>query len=219
MIWLSAILGGLRRPPAPAQPAADPVVVVPAPPPSAPPAGRPVLTPAARVLADAISPALALLPARMDTPAARVIMLAISGQEAAFVHRWQVIDARDPQRRGPARGLWQFERGGGVAGVLRHASSRDLAQRIALQRIGNAGADAVWQALEHDDVLAGVFARLLLWTDPAALPAVGREDAAWALYLRCWRPGAWTRGSQAQRDRLRAKWAGYYDTAVREVMP
>ena len=44
-------------------------------------------------------------------------------------------------------------------------------------------------ALEHDDVLAAAFGRLLLWTDPRAPPAVGDESGAWALYLRCWRPG------------------------------
>jgi hypothetical protein len=48
---------------------------------------------------------------------------------------------------------------------------------------------AVYAALEHDDVLAAAFARLLLWTDPEPLPAVGEVQRAWALYLRTWRPG------------------------------
>ena len=49
--------------------------------------------------------------------------------------------------------------------------------------------DAIYAALEYDDVLAAGVARLLLWTDPKALPPVGDVDAAWALYLRTWRPG------------------------------
>ncbi|MNL60597.1 hypothetical protein D3C87_1844250 [compost metagenome] len=50
-------------------------------------------------------------------------------------------------------------------------------------------AASVYATLEKDDVLASAFARLLLWTDPKALPDVGAKDAAWALYLRTWRPG------------------------------
>lgn len=167
------------------------------------------------LITTAIDPALALLPDNMDSPRARVMLLAICGQEADFRHRWQVLST--PGAKGPARGLWQFERGGGVVGVLTHAASRDHARRIARHRIGTTSADAVWQALEHDNVLAGVFARLLLWTDPQSLPAVGEIDGAWTLYLRCWRPGAWSRGSQVQRDRLRAKWSGYYAQALAEV--
>ncbi len=70
----------------------------------------------------AITPALALLPATMDTPAARVMLLAIGLQEGRFMHRRQI--------GGPARGFWQFEKGtrasrGGVWGVFLHAASRD----------------------------------------------------------------------------------------------
>src|SRR5690606_15646346 len=165
------------------------------------------ITPAGLVLRDAIVPALGTLPPAMDSAQARVIMLAIAGQEADFRHRYQVLNT--PGVKGPARGLWQFERGGGVGGVLNHVSSRDMARRIAHDRIGATLSDAVWQALEHDDVLAGVYARLLLWTDPAALPEVGDVEGAWLLYLRCWRPGAWTRGSETQRANLRAKWTRY----------
>ena len=77
--------------------------------------------------------------------------------------------------------------------------------------------DAVYSALHRDDILAAAFARLLLWTNPNALPAIGQEEAAWQLYLREWRPGAWTNGSPKQRDGLRQKWRGYYATAVAEI--
>lgn len=200
--WLASL-----KPPALELPAAAPTVPVPEP--AAP------LTPAGLVLRDAITPALSLLPEQMDSPRARVIMLAIAGQEADFHHRYQVLNT--PGAKGPARGLWQFERGGGTAGVLRHDASASYARRVAEQRIGSVAVDEVWRTLEYDDVLAGAFARLLLWTDPSALPAVGDVDGAWALYLRCWRPGAWTRGTPAQRERLRAKWGGYYARALAEV--
>lgn len=166
-----------------------------------------------------ISDSLALLPANMNTPAAVCIALAISGQEADFRHRWQVIDRRRPAVRGPARGLWQFERGGGVRGVLTHPATREHAYRICRLRGIEPVAAAVHPALEADDVLAAVFARLLMWTDAFRLPALGDEDGAWQMYLRTWRPGAHSRGTQAERTALRRKWAGYYAQALREVSP
>lgn len=64
-----------------------------------------------------IDSGLALLPDNMDSLPAVVLLLAISGQEADFRHRWQVVDGRRPEVRGPARGLWQFERGVGAAHI------------------------------------------------------------------------------------------------------
>ena len=134
-----------------------------------------------QIIESAINPALALLPAAMDTPQARCMLLAIGLQESRFTHRRQI--------GGPARGFWQFEKGGGVRGVLTHASTREQAQLVSKARGVPATADAVYDALDKDDVLAAAFARLLLWSDPKALPALGDADASWALYLRTWRPG------------------------------
>ncbi|MFY3460975.1 hypothetical protein ACOTJD_30400 [Achromobacter xylosoxidans] len=138
------------------------------------------------IVADAITPALALLPAGMDTPAARVMLLAIGLQESRFVHRRQI--------GGPARGFWQFEKGtrasrGGVWGVYLHQASKDRLAALCKARSVACDPDAIYAALEYDDVLAAGVARLLLWTDPKALPAIGDSDAAWSLYLRTWRPG------------------------------
>jgi hypothetical protein len=138
------------------------------------------------ILAEAIEPALEMLPAGMDTPQARVMLLAIGLQESALEHRYQVLKGG---RKGPARGLWQFERGGGVVGVLTHKASRKLAQEICDHREVPAVSYEVWRALEHDDTLAAAFARLLLWTDPLPLPGVNDEAGAWDLYARVWRPG------------------------------
>jgi hypothetical protein len=129
----------------------------------------------------AIVPALALLPPAMDTPQARVLLLAIGLQESRFLHRRQI--------GGPARGFWQFERNGGVRGVLTHPASRDDALRICAARHVAPVSATIHAALETDDILAAAFARLLLWTDPLRLPAAGDADGAWALYLRTWRPG------------------------------
>ena len=133
------------------------------------------------IRAAAIAPALALLPARMTSPQAEALLLAIGLQESGLAHRRQI--------GGPAHGLWQFEQGGGVRGVLRHPLSRSHALAGCDARDIAPVPSAVYAALEHDDILAAAFARLLLWTDPAALPAVGEVGKAWDLYLRTWRPG------------------------------
>lgn len=132
------------------------------------------------IRAEAIVPALALLPANMSSPSAEVMLLAIGLQESRLTHRRQI--------NGPARGLWQFERGG-VLGVLQHRASRPYALALCKTRGVEATAEAVYGALEHDDVLAAGIARLLLWTDAMPLPAVGEVSAAWDYYLRTWRPG------------------------------
>lgn len=137
-------------------------------------------------LEDAIDQAMALLPSAMDTHKARVQMRAISLQESRAKHRYQIIDGGG---KGPARGLWQFERGGGVKGVLTHPSTKRHAQSICLARGVPADPRSVWLALETDDVLAAAFARLLLWSDPAPLPSIGDVDSAWECYIRNWRPG------------------------------
>ena len=134
----------------------------------------------------AVNEGLRLLPPAMDSTEARVLMYAIGLQESRFTHRAQVIDGGG---KGPARGYWQFERGGGVTGVLRHPASRFWANSVCNARNIPAQPLNVWLALETDDVLAAAFARLLLFTDPSRLPAVGEQADSWGYYLRNWRPG------------------------------
>ena len=119
-------------------------------------------------------------------------------------HRYQVLNGGG---RGPARGLWQFERGGGVLGVLQHPQSRVHAQRVCDARGVEPDSRSVWERMETDDALACAFARLLIWTDQLVLPAATDAEGAWRLYLRTWRPGAYERGSESQRQELRAKFA------------
>jgi hypothetical protein len=142
----------------------------------------------ALIMSTAIRPGLALLPPAMDTREAHVEMLAIGLQESRFTARRQ-HPIRPGMPYGPANGFWQFERGGGVKGVLLHRASRDYARIVCDARGVNSDARSVWEALAEDDVLAAAFSRLLLFTDPKPLPAIGAEYAAWQYYLRNWRPG------------------------------
>lgn len=157
------------------------------------------------VLESAIVPALALLPAGMDTDRARVMLVAIGLQESRLTYRRQI--------GGPARGLWQFERGteksrGGVWGVYLHPGSRELLRSLCAARHVIFTPDAIYAALESDDVLAAGVARLLLYTDPKQLPALTDAEGAWRLYTeRTWRPG----------KPHRKTWDGFHAQAVEAV--
>lgn len=126
--------------------------------------------------------ALDLLPGRMDSPAAKAMLLAIGLQESRFKHRRQLGP-------GPARGFWQFEKGGGVKGVLDHALTKPLIGPICEQLRYSPTQDVCHTALEHNDVLAACFARLLLYTDASLLPGPKDARLGWEQYLRNWRPG------------------------------
>lgn len=159
----------------------------------------------------AVSKALFMLPPAMTSREARVMLYAIGLQESRFEDRRQVIkkDGR-LQPIGPAKSLWQMERGGGCVGVVTHAASRFWMHHVCMARGVKFNSTALWKAIETDDVLAAAAARLLLFTDPKRLPEVGDEQGAWNLYKRVWRPGALKRDYAG----LRKKWTGNYAEAM-----
>jgi hypothetical protein len=148
------------------------------------------------IIKTAINPALAILPMSMDTPKARVMLLATGLQESRFEYRRQMGN-------GPARGFWQFERGGGVKGVFTHHTSTGHLHNLCKARGVPFDVPTIWAALETDDVLAAGVARLLYFTDPKPLPDVDDAAGSWALYLRTWRPG----------KPHPEKWSGYHQQA------
>lgn len=139
-------------------------------------------------VAMAIRMGLRLLPPAMTSPEAVVLLGAYTLQEANGIHRYQIVQGR-PDLRGPARGLWQFERGGGCKGVVNHPASRYWMAQVCEVRRVPFNATAIWNQLQFDDVLAAAAARLLIFTDPKRLPPMGEARAAWNLYIRTWRPG------------------------------
>lgn len=145
----------------------------------------PVLSPAHRLtLGHTLQAAYALLPSAMQTPEATQMLLAIGWQESRFAARRQAGN-------GPARGFWQFEKGGGVEGVLRHESSALLCKG-ALQMLRYPlpiSSTDCHLAITHNDVLACIFARLLLYTLPNPLPSLQDVPGGWSQYMSAWRPG------------------------------
>lgn len=146
--------------------------------------------------------ALALLPSKMDSVQARLLLLAIGLQESRLVHRYQISPGA-PGGKGPARGLLQFEQGGGVRGVMRHDATEKHVERVCELRNVEFDERIVWRTLEHDDVLAFALGRLLLYSDPQALPAIEDAQGGWELYMRTWRPG----------KPHRSTWDGFHSAA------
>ena len=126
--------------------------------------------------------AYSLLPPQMASSAASALLLTIGLQESRFLHRRQL--------GGPARGFWQFERGG-IAGVLHHQATAAPIQDAlnSLRYTFDRSATTCHGLVENNDTLACVFARLLLWTEPSALPQPDEPSKAWDQYLATWRPG------------------------------
>ena len=132
----------------------------------------------------ALTPALRLLPPNMSTTPARAMVIAICLQESQMENRKQLGG-------GPARGYAQFEQGGGVRGVLSHPASKPHIQAVlsALDYDPLSDPAKCYAAIEHNDILAAAFARLLLWTLPDPLPARGEMGEGWSQYIAAWRPG------------------------------
>lgn len=135
-----------------------------------------------QLFANRIVPAaFSVLPPVMDTANARAMVTAICLQESGLTHRRQV--------RGPARSYAQFEITG-VREVLTGRTTRAHAETAlaALDCEGFSDIEAL-AAIEHNDMLAVVLSRLLLWGDPMQVPGKADEEGAWQMYLRRWRPG------------------------------
>ena len=157
----------------------------------------------------AVQKAFYSLPAKMATEQARVMVYAIGLQESKFLYRRQMVERGGKLvPEGPAKGYWQFERGGGCKGVINHSASQFWMHDICKQRNVQFDAMSLWNAIENDDILAAAAARLLLFTDPWKLPALGDEQGAWDLYTRVWRPG----------KPHPETWAGYYGHAISHVI-
>lgn len=146
--------------------------------------------------------AYSLLPAKMNTPAATAQILATGLQESKFKHRKQI--------GGPAMGFFQFERGGGIAGVLRHEATAQhvrAALRALCYPASAATPETCYRLVADNDVLAAVFARLLLWTVPGRLPNRHEAEYGWRVYIDGWRPGKPHRNS----------WNVYFNSAWQRV--
>lgn len=130
-------------------------------------------------------------------------MLAIALQESRVKYRKQIGQQGMPT--GPANSYWQFERGGGVKGVLNHASTKNrIAKILALYDINNSEQD-VWEAMRYHDIVAACMARLLIFTLPNKLPTTAQQG--WDQYISAWRPG----------KPHRATWDGFWNQAGEAV--
>lgn len=145
------------------------------------------------ILQNAIDPAHRLLKTFdiLSDQRARLWSLTIAGQESHWKHRRQV--------GGPARSYWQGELTGGMILVLRHPATKRAAEGLVKTLdVGEPNLSTfvfptdrtVYEAIAWHDVLAAGLARLLLFSDAAALPNMDDVAGGWTYYKRVWGPGA-----------------------------
>lgn len=133
-----------------------------------------------RFLQLAIEPAVQLLPIEMGSLQAKALILAIGLQESGLANRRQI--------NGPARGMCQFEIGG-VRAVMGHSSCVAALNAATSALSYPYDATTLYVAIEHNDILAAIFARLLLWSSSRALPPSTAPEDGWQAYVQTWRPG------------------------------
>lgn len=111
-------------------------------------------------------------------------MLAIALQESGLNHRRQLVGGTES---GPATSFWQFERGGGCRGVMTHPATAKHMERVCADYNIEPSAYSLWQAMQYQDIVAAIAARLLIYTLPHALPTTAEQG--WQQYIEAWRPG------------------------------
>jgi hypothetical protein len=160
------------------------------------------------LLLDIIRPVHDGLHAEYGVPAsieADCLSLAIKIQESG---QTAVRDQGDPTVTGPATGLWQFERTGGVWECLNAPKIApifvELAERSGLRPVSD---QTVWRyfTTPQSDDLAAAGARLVMYLDPAPLPSATLDavQAALGYYLRRWRPA---KNERREQDFVTKAW-------------
>lgn len=135
------------------------------------------------VLAEVIVPGFTALPKEMDTPEARVLILATGGQETDYRTREQ-----DGHPVGGAQGLFQMQYNC-VVDIMNNRASGNFVWNLCGVLGITYGSHAIFDALLTNDELAACMTRLAYWCDPRPLPDVGDMMGAWGAYERVQRPG------------------------------
>lgn len=120
-----------------------------------------------------------------DNAQARTMSLAIALQESRANRRRQV--GASGLEDGPAVSFWQFEKGGGVRGVLTHPSAAPVMFKICAMFNIDPTEQGLWDAMRYNDIVAACAARLLFYVLPDPLPT--SAALGWEQYTKAWRPG------------------------------
>jgi len=131
-----------------------------------------------------VDAALSVLPARLNSGAARAMLVAIALQESGLRDRRQI--------GGPALSYLMWEPGeeSALPGVLKHPATKDMARDL-IAALDYTGLDAeeLRQVTVYDCTLSAGLGRLLLYTLPMALPQRHDSTEGWGQYMQAWRPG------------------------------
>jgi hypothetical protein len=145
--------------------------------------------------------AFSIMGERFDSDQARAMLMAIALQESGLTHRTQ-------HGSGPARSFWQFETIG-IVGLFSNPRTESMLVDACEVLCVSPGVVDVYDAIEHNDVLALICARALLSQVPQRLPERDDPDGGWDQYVRQWRPG------RPRRD----SWNAHFSTAWQVASP
>lgn len=148
-----------------------------------------------------VEPALKLLPERMTSNAARVMLLTVGLYKSRFTYRFLTMRGQ-PYIKAEDRGFWGFSPGL-TQKVLDDPSTKDLAVSLCEERAVDP--KEAWRFLEIDDVLSAGLARLLLDIHGLTENLPASEDA-WSLYVSAWSP----------IYRNMESWEGFYVKSLKE---
>ena len=154
------------------------------------------------VLVPALNKTASFAPEMVRNRSLKVLMTAISGQEANWTERVQVPG-------GFARGLFQMQLND-IADIMANDATSGIFD-LGMKAFGikTQTAEHLFNLIEtpEGDVLAAFLARLNLYADPKPIPPADIQQAMWEYYLATWRPGMenWKR------------WEGVYGQALSAV--
>lgn len=132
------------------------------------------------VLGQIIVPAFSNLPSEMDSPEARLLVLATGAQETQYLTR--------QQDDGPARGLFQMQIND-IRDLMNNQMSGNHVWTLCGVLGVTYGSNAMFDALLTDDLFAAAMCRLNYWCIPRPLPAIGDVVGCYAYYELAQRPG------------------------------
>lgn len=165
------------------------------------------------ILTYTIPAAYSLLPEAMRSDKATAMLVGIG------LHESDGFRARRQYRGGPAHGFLQFERQTVKALMLHPASQaavdgliNALSYRLPKATVARQALE-VFNAMSDNDTLTFGMGRSLLWTVP--MPLVGAEEPgeAFRQYLAGWQPGAYKRGTEDEKVKIRGRFFHSYAEA------
>ena len=126
------------------------------------------------------SAAMALLPAHLTCAESKAMLIAIAMQSSQFSFRRELM--------GHDRSFWALGAQTHIKVVAEHELTRGPIAAVCDALCYDTSVFSAYMAVEHNDILACAYARLLLSLVPGKLPSRDQPQLGWDQYLAVWRP-------------------------------